>query len=77
MCFELEEVLIPQSVTKIGHCAFLNCEKLERLTLSENIKKIEHKAFDGCDNLIVTCPINSYAYRYCKKNHIQVEITGL
>lgn len=56
-------IIIPDGYTHIGE----DCPKLKSLTLSQNIKKIEPLAF-----LVVTCKADSYAYKYCKQNRINV-----
>ena len=71
-CSNMCSCTIPQSLVKIGDCSFFDCARLASLTLPENIKHIDHDAFRGCDNLTVYCPANSYSYRYCIKNSINV-----
>lgn len=44
-------ILIPNSVTKIGNSAFFNCSFLEAISLSTNILEIENCAFAGCLSL--------------------------
>jgi hypothetical protein len=45
---ELEGVVIPSSVTHIGYCAFVYCDKLKSVTLSNGLKYIEDSAFYNC-----------------------------
>lgn len=73
-CYDLEDINIPETVTKIGHHAFFHCEKLQTLTLSDNVKMIGIFAFKGCDQLTIRCSRNSYAHRYCVKEGIKTEI---
>lgn len=48
---ELETVVLPQSVTKIGAGAFRNCRKLKKINLPEDITVIGSGAFHGCASL--------------------------
>jgi hypothetical protein len=43
----LQEVVIPNSVTKIGYGAFAKCENLKSIELSDNITEIEEWAFSN------------------------------
>jgi len=70
-CLELMDVSIPNSVTVIGDCAFMFCEKLASITIPDSITSIGH---DALKNLTVRCSQNSYAYKYCQKNDIRVEV---
>lgn len=47
----LEEIEIPDTVTKIGYNSFSNCELLENITFSENLDTIENRAFENCISL--------------------------
>ncbi len=47
----LEEVTIPDSVTKIEECAFAGCGALRTIKLSKNITSIGAKAFYNCERL--------------------------
>lgn len=47
---EIKNLVIPTSVTCIGHEAFINCENLVSVTLPETITRIP-VAFCGCTNL--------------------------
>ena len=50
-CINLENVIIPESVTQIGFKAFFNCEKLTQLIVPKNVYLIEESAFSGCIKL--------------------------
>ena len=53
----LKEVTIPESVTNIGHGAFIGCDKLTSLLLPPSVKIIGSFAFEGCNGLTsVTIP---------------------
>lgn len=47
----MTEVVLPCTVTHIGHSAFLNCERLKNVVLPGTMERIEEHAFDGCNNL--------------------------
>ena len=49
-------VEIPDSVTLIGECAFINCLSLEKVTVLGGFKETEANIFYGCDNLkMIVC----------------------
>ncbi|NCA68266.1 MAG: hypothetical protein EOM87_09425, partial [Clostridia bacterium] len=55
----VEEVIIPDSVTKIGIGAFSYCDELNSIVLPNNITAIAHNTFYGCDMLTsISIPIN-------------------
>ena len=47
----LKSVTIPQSVTYIGSCAFLNCPNLQSLTINDAAASIGNEVFAGCTSL--------------------------
>ena len=54
------DVVIPDSVTKIGGYAFYNCTSLTSITIPDSVTKIGSSAFYGCTGeLIVNCNISS------------------
>jgi len=48
---EVQQVVIPNSVTSIGNRAFIYCDKLNSVTIPESVKFIGSYAFSGCYNL--------------------------
>ena len=50
-CQSLTSVSIPDSVTKIGRCAFDGCCNLRSINIPNSVKKIEKDAFSGCKKL--------------------------
>lgn len=67
----LTEVILPDTLERIGENAFWGCNHLEDLALPESLKRIESGAFLGCAGLKeVTIPagavyIDSYAFANC------------
>lgn len=65
------DVVIPDSVTTIGDCAFYDCSSLESITLPESVTSIGSLAFEGCSSLAgITIPqgvteIGSRAFSGC------------
>ncbi len=72
-CKSLEIVEIPDTVSSIGEQAFAGCERLRKLTLPDSVKFIDKNAFAFCPRLIIVCVENSYVYKYCLSNQIDVE----
>ena len=50
-CKELKSVIIPDTVTTIGKCAFFGCENLASITLPNSLTEIGEYAFYGCEKL--------------------------
>ena len=48
---EVQQVVIPNSVTSIGSRAFIYCGKLNSVTIPESVETIGSYAFSGCYNL--------------------------
>lgn len=46
-----EHVIIPDSVTSIGACAFSNCVKLESVVIGSGVLSIGFRAFAECESL--------------------------
>ena len=44
----IENLIIPQTVTIIGQCAFFKCTEIKTVQLSDSIKEIRTSAFDQC-----------------------------
>lgn len=44
-------LVIPNSVTKLGQCAFFHCSGFTSVTLSDNLSEIEQGVFYGCSGL--------------------------
>ena len=50
-CYNLNSVIIPNSVTKIDTAAFYNCQPMTSITIPSSVKNIEMLAFDLCSTL--------------------------
>lgn len=68
----LESVKIPDSVKRIGICAFAECTKLEKITIPEGVETIDGDAFFRCTGLeSITIPdsveyIGEGAFFFCR-----------
>ncbi len=51
-CAYLTEVVLPDSISKIGEVAFGNCYELKKVTIGRGVTEIEDLAFYGCYKLI-------------------------
>ena len=71
-CSEVESVIIPDTVSKIGTAAFKNCSSLETAVIPDSVTEIADDAFAGCGNLTILCFKNSYAHSYAQAQGIRV-----
>lgn len=46
------DLVIPDSVTKIGCQAFCDCDNLTSVVISDSVTEIENFAFENCKSLI-------------------------
>ena len=53
-CYNLKNVVIPNTVKRIGDDAFINCKNLETLVLPDSVEEIGNYAFNGCNKLHLT-----------------------
>ena len=53
----LTSIVIPNSVTSIGECAFAGCSSLTSVVIGDGVTSIGNSAFNGCSSLTsVTIP---------------------
>ena len=45
-----EEIILPESLTEIGRCAFRGC-RFAKITIPDSVVKIDHYAFISCSML--------------------------
>lgn len=70
-CSAIQQINIPEGVTRIGENAFYGCRSLESIIIPNGVETIEMSAFESCDNLRkISFPpslktINRFAFRYC------------
>lgn len=77
-CANLEEVILPDSIYKIGSYAFANCKSLQRINL-DNIKLLYNEAFAGTalEKITLTArKIGSWAFAQCK-NLREADLSGI
>lgn len=46
-----KEIILPDTVEKIGHSAFFHCEELEAISGTDNVEVVEDFGFAGCGKL--------------------------
>ena len=83
-CSVLENITVPDGVASIGDNAFFDCRNLRSITIPESVESIGKRAlvknisarlsYFKHRGLTVFTSDKSYAYKYCKKNHIKVKI---
>lgn len=80
-CESLKEINIPESVFHIDAGAFAGCARLtqatirnKRATIYPDHSKYHVGAFKDCTNLTIICAEDSFAYKYCQENKINVKI---
>lgn len=49
--FDIVEVVLPSTITKIGDGAFYNCTNLKKINLGDNLNFVDESAFKGCVSL--------------------------
>lgn len=54
-CYNLKDLVLPESLTEIGDSAFYRCERLNKIIIPEKVKRIGDSAFSYCDNLQFLC----------------------
>lgn len=70
-CNNVEQIILPDSVTKIYDYTFEYCEKLNYIRMSKNIKDVGENAFYGCKQLQTIEfsegleTIGKYAFGHC------------
>ena len=71
-CEDLEEVILPDSVTTIGMYALADCVKLKKVTLPKNLKELNMSTFESCKSMEeITLPnglssISGWAFYDCE-----------
>ncbi len=69
----LREAELPEGLMSIGPRAFMN-SGLQRVVLPGSLTQIAEDAFSGCEGLRAAAPAGSYAYDYCRRAGIALEI---
>ncbi len=50
-CSSLQEIELPQSLTRIGRAAFGGCSSLKNIVIPANVTMVDMAAFSGCNSL--------------------------
>lgn len=61
-CYNIEEIVIPESVQEIGNRAFYGCDKLKKITIKNSKIKINKDAFGSCETKIADVPAEFIEY---------------
>lgn len=51
-CYNLSDIVLPDSIVEIGTSAFENCSSLAFITMPNNLTTLNSRAFYNCDSLI-------------------------
>ncbi|MDO4173769.1 MAG: leucine-rich repeat protein [Eubacteriales bacterium] len=78
-CTSLTELVIPEGVRRIGEQAFAHCDSLQTIRVPDSVRQIGESAFPikgkrhfGGSRFTVIAKEDSYAWRYCRQNRIEV-----
>lgn len=52
MCSNLEQIVLPECIRRIGDHAFDSCKRLRSMQLPDDVEIIGDRAFSGCENLV-------------------------
>ena len=77
-CDQLSNIILPDSVKKIGDRAFCSCEDLEYIYLPDSLQSIGEEAFYLCDKLAYChvpdgVKISNYAFDNCPRLILDIE----
>ncbi len=73
---EIEEIVIPDSVTSIEANAFRGCTNLKEITIGSSIQSIGNYVFNECgEDLLLKVNENSYAHNYALQNNFNIYLT--
>ena len=72
----IEELIIPNSVTKISPFAFQNCINLTTVTIPDSVTEMDYSAFDGCEKITVATLPATLLRNFPKSNLTTVVING-
>lgn len=73
MAYNIEEVILPNTIIEIGKYAFVGCSNLRNINLPNSLKTIKYTAFSGCsvlENIVIpesVVTIEGYAFYRCHK----------
>lgn len=77
-CSAIQQINIPEGVTRIGGSAFSGCKSLKSIIIPNGVETIENYAFYFCGNLRkISLPpslkkINSSAFQYCTLDSVSL-----
>ena len=77
-CCAIQQINIPEGVTRIGESAFYQCKSLKSIIIPNGVETIETDAFHGCGNLRkISFPpslkeIKGYAFQDCSLDSISL-----
>ena len=75
-CDDLLSVKLGEGITALGDYAFADCRSLRTAELPGSLTRIADTCFADCPDLTVLAPADSAAYRFAKKNGINVKAVG-
>ena len=65
---EVVDLVIPDGVTRINRCSFINCTNIKSVTIPKSVNQIEGHAFNGCINLtdVNISNLSAWCNTYCE-----------
>lgn len=67
------QIILPESLARIGYGAFIGCSSLKEITIPYGIRELTHHVFEGCSSLekIVLpdslCKAGIYVFKGCTR----------
>ena len=76
---EIKDLIIPNSVTSIGQCAFMDCSSLTSVTIPNSVKTIGIGAFNGCSSVkdvycYIDDPLSNSGFSIKESNFITLHV---
>ena len=73
---KVKEITLPNSLKRIGECAFLRCKSLEKLEIPEGVEILNNSAFEYCSlkEVILPSTLETIYYDTFEQNNPNIKI---